>query len=415
MSRKRGKTEGSVFARPDGRWQARASFGYLNGRRDRRSFYGRTRLEAVEKMAEAIEKHRRGELTKSDRRTLGAFLEQWLEQKRAPGGVRPLTAEQYAQHIRLYLAPQREKVDGSMTYKPLPALGAFRLDRLAPEHIQAFVNAQLKRVSPRTVALSLIILRTALDQALKFGLISRNAAKLVDLPHVKRTPIKPLDPAQTRRLLVTLKDDRLEGLYIVALALGIRRGACLGMRWRDLDLENRTYSIGGALAIQRIGRPGAATHSATTGNTAGSSLQLVEQKSVTNRAPMPLPEFVVKALKARHATQLRERVAAGAAWIDNDLVFTTRYGTPIEPRRVHRNFKELLVKTALPPTTRFHDMRHGVASMLIAQGEHPRVVMEWLGHSQISLTMNTYAHVMPAAMRDVANKLDTLLSTESVH
>ena len=403
MARKRGKSEGTVFERPDGRWQARASFGYAEGRRDRRSFYGRTRLEAIEKMSEAIEKHRRGELTKSDRRTVGAFLAEWLERKRGPGGVRPLTAEQYAQHIRLYLAPQRTKADRAV-YKPLPALGGIRLDRLAPEHVQAFMTAQLKVVSPRTAQLSLVILRGALDSALKFGLVSRNAGKLVDLPRVKRTRVTPLDPEQTRKLVLTLKDDRLEALYVVALALGIRRGACLGMRWRDLDLDAGTYNIGTALAVQRIGRPGACTPESA------SSLQLVEQKTETNRPAMPLPEIVVKSLKARHAAQLRERVAYGPTWVDNDLVFTTRKGTAIEPRRIHRNFKELLAKADLPPATRFHDLRHGVASLLIALGEHPRVVMEWLGHSQISITMNSYSHVMPTAMRDVAGKLDAILS-----
>jgi integrase len=403
MSRKRGKNEGSIYKRPDGRWQARASFGYADGRRDRRHFYGATYEEASTKMHAAIAKYRAGSLTKSDQRTVGTWLEAWLERKRQPGGVRPLTAEQYAQHIRHYLAPL--KADG-VTYKALPALGAIRLDRLRAEHVQAYADKQLKHLSARTTALSLVVLRAALDAAVKFNLVSRNVAKLVDLPHAKHAPIKPLDPEQTRALLTIIKGDRFEALYVCALALGLRRGAAIGLRWADLDLEAKIYNVAGALAIQRIGR----TSMASIGTTARSSLQLVDQKSVSNRAPMPLPEFVVAALKSRHAAQLRERMLAGPAWTDNDLVFTTRDGKPIEPRRINTGFKALLAKAGLPSTVRFHDLRHGSASLLLALGEHPRTVMEWLGHSGISLTMDTYAHVMPTAMRDVADKLDSLLA-----
>ena len=119
---------------------------------------------------------------------------------------------------------------------------------------------------------------------------------------------------------------------------------------------------------------------AALGTTSKSSLQLVDQKSVSNRAPMPLPAFVAAALKARHAEQLRERLAAGPSWVDTGLVFTTAAGGPVEPRRINTGFKKLLAKASLPSNTRFHDLRHGAASLLLALGEHPRVVMEWLGH-----------------------------------
>ena len=377
---------------------ARASFGYANGRRDRRPFYGWTRDEAVEKMAKAIAAFRDGSLTTLDHRTLGVFLEQWLERKRAPGGVRGTTGEQYAQHIRNYLAPQND----AKAYKPRPWLGSIRLDRLTAMDVQGFKIRQLKGgLSSRTVALSLVILRAALDEAVKFSLVSRNVAKLVDLPHSRHAPIRPLDPEQTRALLTAIKGDRFEALYVATIALGLRRGAALGLRWSDLDLEAKSYNVSGALAVQRLGRQAMAA----LGTTSKSSLQLVDQKSVSNRAPMPLPEFVIRALRTRHAAQLRERIAAGASWHDTNLCFTTLNGGAVEPRRINTGFKALLAKAGLPPNVRFHDLRHGAASLLLALGEHPRVVMEWLGHSQISLTMNVYSHVMPAAMRDVADKL----------
>ena len=355
-------------------------------------------------MAKAIAAYRDGSLTTLDHRTLGAFLESWVERKRE-NGLQRLRGEQYVQHIRNYLAPQNDQ----KAYKPRPWLGSIRLDRLTAVDVQALKTRQLKHLSARTVALSLVVLRAALDEAVKFNLVSRNVAKLVDLPHSRHAPIRPLDPEQTRALLAAIKGDRFEALFVATIALGLRRGAALGLRWCDLDLEKRTYDVANARAIQRLGRQAMAA----LGTTSKSSLQLVDQKSVSNRAPMPLPAFVAAALKARHAEQLRERLAAGPSWVDTGLVFTTAAGGPVEPRRINTGFKKLLAKASLPSNVRFHDLRHGAASLLLALGEHPRVVMEWLGHSGISLTMDTYSHVMPAAMRDVADRLDDLLSTDA--
>jgi len=123
-----------------------------------------------------------------------------------------------------------------------------------------------------------------------------------------------------------------------------------------------------------------------------------------------LPDFAVSALRAHRVRQLEERLAAGSLWQETGLVFATATGTPLDGRNVTRQFQRLVKRAELPDGFRFHDLRHTCASLMLAQGEHARTIMEVLGHSQISLTMNTYAHVMPTLKRDAARRLDALLA-----
>ena len=140
-----------------------------------------------------------------------------------------------------------------------------------------------------------------------------------------------------------------------------------------------------------------------------SELRLTETKTDGSRRTIALPDSVVRVLRVHRARQAQDRLATGAHWQDRDLVFANRVGAPIEPIILHRDYKALLKKADLPPTLRFHDLRHSAASLLLAQGVHPRAIMELLGHSSISVTMNTYAHVFPAMMREAADKMEAVL------
>jgi len=268
------------------------------------------------------------------------------------------------------------------------------------------VNERLKSdLSPRTVQLSLVILRHALQTGVKWGLIGRNVAKLVDAPKVRRPEIKPLDLEQSRKFLDATKGERLEALYSVALGLGLREGEALGLRWIDVDLERQQLTI--RQSLQRVG-----------GKRFGSGpgkLEFVEPKTDRSRRTLRMPDTLVRSLRAHHARQLQERLIASSAWIERGLVFTTGIGTPIEPRSAVRDFKRILEKAnepdaKIPLSTRFHDLRHSAASLLLAQGVQLRAIMELLGHSTIALTANTYSHVMPSMMQEMADKMDSILS-----
>ncbi len=165
----------------------------------------------------------------------------------------------------------------------------------------------------------------------------------------------------------------------------------LGLRWDAVDFDRRLVSV--QVELQRIeGR-----------------LQLVELKTDRSRRTIALPVMVIEALRSRRIRQLEEKLAAGPAWNDTGLVFTGSLGKPLDGTGVTRRFQRLLKKAGLP-RYRFYDLRHACASMLLADGVPPRVVMEILGHSQISLTMNTYAHVMPALQREAADRMDAVLA-----
>jgi integrase len=138
------------------------------------------------------------------------------------------------------------------------------------------------------------------------------------------------------------------------------------------------------------------------------SLHVVELKSARSRRTITLPVVAVTALRAHRVHQLKVRLAAGARWRDLGFLFTSGIGTPLEPRRITRDFRALLAQAGLPPI-RLHDLRHSCATLLLAQGVNPRVVMEVLGHSQVSLTLNTYSHVLPALQKDAAAKMDAIL------
>jgi integrase len=139
------------------------------------------------------------------------------------------------------------------------------------------------------------------------------------------------------------------------------------------------------------------------------ALVATETKTDGSRRSIAFPDSVLRALRLQRARQAQERLIAGSSWQDKGLVFTGRDGRPIEPVVLHRDYKALLKNAGLSPTLRFHDLRHSAASLLLAQGVHPRAIMELLGHSSITVTMNVYGHVMPAMMREAADKMDALL------
>ena len=373
---RRGANEGTIRQRKDGRWEARVIVTESSGRRVRRSLLGRTRAIVAAKLAEAQRAESIGLPAASARMTTADYLASWLEA--IEPRIRPRTYESYELIVRVHLAP-------GLGHHPLP--------RLSPPAVQAFLNARTRDgCSPRTVAYIRAVLRQALGQAERWGLVSRNVARLAEPPRVPRREVRPLDPAQARAFLAAIRGDRHEALYLVALGVGLRQGELLGLSWPDVDLDAGTLRV--RQALQRI----------------KGGLILVEPKSATSHRTVALPAVVAEALRAHRIRQLEERLASGGRWPDDprDLVFLSTVGTPLDGVAVTRRFQALLADAGLP-RQRFHDLRHACASLLLAQGVAPRVVMETLGHSQISLTMNTYSHVVPQLGRAAAERMDEAL------
>ena len=377
MGKRRGHGEGSIYQRDDGRWCASIDLGYVNGRRRRRVIYGPTR-KAVADQLKALHQQQAAGVVITERQTVQQFLKRWLEEVvKQRNKIR--TFEGYERIVELYLNPH---------------LGRIALTKLTPEYVQQLINVlAAKGLAPNTVRNVRAVLRRALNQALKWGLVARNVAALVDTPRIEQQAIAPMDEQQARALLAAVAGDRLEALYRIALSLGLRRGEVLGLKWEDVDLERATIRI--VRAIQWTRTQGMVF---STPKTKGSSRTL------------HLPETLLSSLRQHKARQDEERKSP--RWQECGMVFTTTKGTPLHPDNITHRFKAALRKAGLPETTRFHDLRHSCATLLLAQGVPPRVVMEILGHDQISTTMNIYAHVLPESLRAAAAALDALLAKE---
>lgn len=350
--------------------------GYVNGKRVRKAYFGKTRADAARKLNQALADKERGLPPIAERLTVAVFLDQWLTDVVAPS-VRPKTLASYEYICRVHLAP---------------SLGRHRLARLTPAQVQQFMNSRLEYgLSPRSVAYCRAVLRRALGQAMKWGLVARNVAALVDPPRRERAEIQPLTPTQARRFLEAVKGHRLEALFTAALALGIREGEALGLMWEDVDFDHGTISI--RRQLQRVNK----------------KLLFVEPKTAKSRRTIVMPAIVVDALRAHRLRQLEERLAVGEAWEEHGLVFTSHWGTPLYPENMGRSLRPLLVQAGCPPQ-RFHDLRHACASLLFAQGLSAKAVMETLGHSQIATTADLYGHMYMELRREVADRMDAILT-----
>jgi integrase len=369
--KKRGAGDGSYRQRADGRWEVR--FTLSNGKS--KSLYGKTRQEVQQKHRAALRDLENGLDLTAGRLTLGQFLSRWLADVVKPR-LAPKTHQFYADLVRLYIEPE---------------LGRISLDKLTPVQVAALLRAKEQSgLSPRTVHHIRSVLRAGLTQAVKWQLVSRNVAALVDSPRQPEKTATPLSQEGARKVLDVAASHRLAALFRVALMMGLREGEVLGLRWSDVDLEARSLRV--AQALQRV----------------DGQLIFKEPKSAKSRRTLRLPRSVVEALWTHHERQGFERAAAGERWVDSGLVFVSTVGTPLDPRNVLRIWHGLLERAGLERCA-FHVSRHTAISLLIAEGVPLKVIQEVAGHSLLSTTADTYGHLYPQAFSEAADAMDRAL------
>jgi integrase len=370
---KRGNGEGSITHRKDGLYMARYTVPTTTGPK-RKTLYGKTRGEVSEKLIKALADRDGGLVFDADNQKLGEYLGRWLNDS-VRGSVKPVTYESYARLVRVHI---------------VPALGSLKLRALSPAHLQGFYRAKLDSgLSPRTVQYLHAVLHRALKQAVRWGLVTRNVSEAVDPPRVHREEIRPLSSTQARKLLETARDDRLEALYVLAVHCGLRQGELLGLKWEDVDLERGTLQVRRTLSGGTFTTP----------------------KTPKSRRKVRLTESALEALRKHLYRQLGEIDSAGPLWRENGLIFATEGGTPLNRHNLgSRSFKPLLERAGLPQSTRFHDLRHTCATLLLAKGIHPKIVQELLGHSNVGITLDTYSHVLPSMGEAAAEAMEDTLS-----
>lgn len=350
-------------------WIARLSAGYTSdGRRRRLSISGKSKAEVLDGLARL---RFDPSTTQADDRklTLGEYLSRWLEDLVRPSR-RSNTHVLYSDRVRLNIVPY---------------IGGTRLSKLMPLHVQGMLAA-LERdgASQRMRQLTYGVLRTSLNQAVKWNLIPRNPCNAVEPPRASSRVMQVLDEEQVRAFLRVAREDQHGCLYVLALATGMRRGELFGLRWSDIDLDNNSLSVNRTL-VELAGK-----------------FDVADPKSTKGRRRIDLPPSVVTTLREYRKRMLGENQPA-SMWVFCDV-----RGGPLRASNVvRRSFRPLLKRAGLP-VIRFHDLRHTAATLMLSQGIHPKIVQERLGHSKIAVTLDIYSHVLPSMQRDVAEKLDRL-------
>jgi integrase len=373
---KRGNGEGSIWRRKRGGWCAQYTV-YTSEGRKRRTLYGKTRQQVAAKLSKALADREGGLTFDAGSLTVGEYLVRWLSHS-VQDTVSQKTYERYESIVRVHLSP---------------ALGRIRLKALTPDHVRGLYREKLDSgLAPRSVLHIHRTLSKSLKQATDDGLIPRNAARSVKPPQPRREEMQPLSREQVRTLLDTVKGDPMEALYVLAVTSGLRQGEFLALKWEDVDLEgtNPTLAVCRSLSETRGRR------------------SFVTPKSGRGRH-LRLSSRAVSALRTHRKRQLEERVRKAGLWKDHGLIFPSEVGTPMSGRNLYRAFKIRVKRASLPQTLRFHDLRHTCATLLLRQGINPKFVQELLGHADISLTLNTYSHVLPDMGDAAAGGMDAAL------
>jgi len=400
MSGKRGNGEGSIYTYRNG-FAAYVWVTTPAGDRKRKYVYGKTRDEVHDKWIKLHTEAKKG-VVATRHRTLSMFLTYWLTEIVKPN-LAPLTYVSYEGSVRLYIAPH---------------LGAKRIDRLTVKDVREWVNklaatcqccAQGKDAkrqreaqrccavgeccegypSRRVVQAARDALRAALTHAVTEEEIGKNVASLVKVPKPRRKKIKPWSVAEAGRFLAdcAAREDRLFAAWMLVLCLGLRRGEVLGLTWKSVDFETSELYVDHQ--IQRAGK------------------QILHRETKTEESDdfLPLPALCLKALRMRRAQQTGDRKAAGELWQNShDLVFTTKYGTPIEPGNLTRMFA-LRARRAGVRVIPLRNTRHTCSSLLVALKVHPKIAQRILRHSQIAMTMEVYAEASEEEVRAAIGKL----------
>lgn len=408
----------------------------------------RGRLKDAEAVAtEKLNERDKHSLVQPTRMTVDAYMEHWLKIAAKPR-LRTRTFADYENQHRRYIRP---------------AIGGRRLADLTTMDVQTLYSGMLERgLSARTVRYCHAVLSSALKQAVRWGMVARNVAELADLPRQERREMHALTPEQATRfllaaasptirtlgsstLVVDLDEDQVtlamapsvtitlehrpavptdlrpgdavaltfnshgrvtsiaasrtplrltchRTLFDFALATGMRPEEYLALRWDAVDLK------AGTATVQRV-----------LVRVKGAGYRFAEPKTPRSRRTVPLPASTVRLLDGWKHRQAEAIIAAGEAYERLGLVFPADNGHPMHLGNLSQRHFKRIVRAAGLPDIRLYDLRHTCATLLLAAGVNPKVVSERLGHASVTLTLDTYSHVLPTMQQDAAERLERLL------
>ena len=378
---KRGQNEGSIRKRKDGTWEARVTIGIsADGKQQRKSLYGKTRQEVSAKMTDLLNNLQKGIITNPTEMTLAEWLDFYmLEYKKQY--VKPTTYNNYTVKVKNHIKP---------------AIGHYKLKALRQDIIQKFVNSLSgKGLAPSTVIDIFKVLSNALETAVDDGLIVRNVANRVKLPKTTKPQITVLTQEQQNAFVEQAKVTYMGVVYIFDLCTGMRLGELLGLKWQDIDFEQNQLHI--KRILRKVKDPDNAEEHW--------HLEFGTPKTATSERIIPLNETAIKVLADVWEQQEKNKEKASTAYEDNDLVFCTQLGRPLDPTNIRRTCYSICAKIGV---SNFHPhcLRHTFATRGAENNVDVRVMQKFLGHATIKETADTYTHVLNDLKQSEILKLD---------
>lgn len=388
--------EGSIYVwkkngKPAG-YKGALSYKDENGVTKRYAAYGRTRKDVKDKLDKARDRLTAGAPVRDSKQSVGEWLAYWRETGLAASNRKESTKVLYGNLSRKHLEPA--------------PFGAIRLDQLKASDVDALLLGMRQKTKPakgsdsesnpvRAFADSTIfnvytVLRAGLDGAVRDGLIARNVATVVDRPAVAAKEARHISAAETATLLKAAEGLRYRSVLVLIAGTGLRRGEAVALSWQHVNLDAATLRVEATLG--RVGR----------------DLLITEPKTQRSKRTVPLSAAMVALLKTHKASQAAERLRAGNQWTDTGLVFTTEFGTAVDPRNILRTV-ELAAKKAGLEGVGVHTLRHSAATAWFESGIHIKAVSDLLGHSSISITGDIYGHTTDDTARKAIDGLSGAL------
>lgn len=333
----------------------------------RRGF--KTKKEAEAAMIEAQNAMNKGTYVEPSKTLYADFMKSWLKDKETT--VKQSTLETYKYLVNNFI---------------IPHLGQTELSKITPRQIQTLYNdlKSSNRLSDENIRKIHTIINNSLNKAFKWEMIVRNPAALVEVPQVAKKEIDVWNEEEIHRFLSFAKDSRYYAAFLLALTTGMRQGEILGLRWKDIDVENRTISV-----VQTLSHKG--------------QILSAGAKTAAGNRKISIDENTLNQLLSLKLKYKEEKMANRPIYQDYDLVIRTSIGTPVSPRNLLRSFYSIIEKAQVRKI-RFHDLRHTHASLLLKQGVNPKIVAERLGHANVKITLDTYSHLLPDLQKETADE-----------
>ena len=376
MAKRREKGDGSIYQREsDGRYVAYARL--ENGKK--KYVYDKTRSGVAKKLKELQKSIEAGTVINAKPESVEVYLLYWLDIHKSQ--IKETTYTTYKNHLR----------------SVYPHIGHIKLQKLVGDHLQKMYADFAENMSSNTVRLIHTILSAAFKQAVRWKRLVHNPCQDIDPPTLEKPKERVLTPEQAQNLLAVAKDSSLECFLVLALTTGMRRGELLGLRWDDIDFEQKTLSVARTVSYLKTETNGIYHYIETS------------PKTEAGRRIIALTRLGINTLKVHKIKQLEQRLAVGSAWHEHGLVIPNSLGNIYDISSLRFRFNKLLQKAGLPHM-RIHDLRHCAATLLLSMGVELKVIQQILGHSSIAITANIYGHVLLTLQEEAMSKMDDLFS-----